>query len=171
MKEVSSLVQSNDNAIVGIDKHNNTMGNFAADIWKDGSAMLGLKEKLNNYGTKYGLTNLQIDGLDTKPTKGGSGAGSSMMDALPNTPSNFDSSAKPFVKPEIPADGGPKYPTKDSIKDSGTTSSIECDLRRPIVPFIIEPGDYGDASEPVVKPEPKPSKPVKAAAEQGESLV
>jgi len=166
MKEVSSYAQSSDNAIATAEKFNNSMGNISADIWKDRTAMLGSKGMFNDQGTKcFGLTDLQIEGQDTKPTKGGCGGSTVTMEAFPNNPSSLDSPPKPFVKPEIPADGGPKDPIKESIK-----LPSKCDLRRPIQPYIIDSEESGEPVEPVQKPS-KPGKPTKPSAVAGDTLV
>ncbi|CAN5266816.1 hypothetical protein BH11CYA1_BH11CYA1_02550 [soil metagenome] len=149
MKEVSNYAQGNDNVVVGIEKHSNTMGNIAADIWKDNAASLGSKDLTNDYKTKCGgLTNLQIDGLDTKPTKGGCSGGAIVFEPAPDKPSNLDSLAKPFVKPEIPADGGLKDPIKEIVK----VPSLDGGIKKPFKPIS---GDTIEFGETFIKPVPK----------------
>ena len=165
MKEVSNQAQGNDNVAVAIDKYDNAMGHVAADTWKEKYSPLGLKGAvLDEHGTKcFGVPDLKIDGTDSKLSKGGCTPYTAEVEVHPGKPSPIESIQKPRVKPEIPADGGPKDPIKEWIKDP----SLDGGIKKPFKPNVVDSIEFG---EPFIKPIPKPGKVVQSSSDQSDSL-
>lgn len=161
MKEFGNQAQLNDSVAVALDKNDNAMGNVAADTWSGRTLSSDKKVvKADDENVKC----LVITDLYGNKTKGGCVPS---QELLPGKPSPLDTPVKPPFKPEIPADGGPKYPIKepikdivkdpikDTIKEPIKVPSLDGVIKTPMKPSIVDSIEFG---EPFVKPVPKPGK-------------
>lgn len=169
MKEISNQAQLNDSVAAPLDKNDSAMSNVAADTWSGRTLSSDKKVvKADDENVKC----LVITDLYGNKTKGGCVPS---QDFLPGKPSPLDTPATPPVKPEIPADGGPKYPIKepikdivkdpikdivkdpikDTIKDPVKVPSLDGGIKTPMKPSIVDSIEFG---ETFVKPVPKPGK-------------
>ena len=156
MREISSQAQANDNVAEAVGKNDSAMGNVAADTWSGRTPSLDKKVvKADEENVKC----LVITDLYGNKTKGGC---IPSQDFSPEKPSSLDT-PKPSVKPEIPADGGPKYPIKETVKDSIKEivkepikePSLDGGIKKTVKPSIF---DSIESGETLVKPVPKPGK-------------
>jgi len=158
MKEFGNQAQLNDSVAVALDKgdkYDNAMGNVAADTWSGRTLSSDKKVvKADDENVKC----LVITDLYGNKTKGGC---IPAQELLPGKPSPLDIPTKPPVKPEIPADGGPKYPIKepikdivkdpikDIIKDPVKVPGLDGGIKTPMKPSIVDSIEFG---ETFVKP-------------------
>ncbi len=157
MKEFGNQAQLNDSVAVALDKNDSAMGNVAADTWSGRTLSSDKKVvKADDENVKC----LVITDLYGNKTKGGC---IPSQELLPGKPSPLDTPAKPPFKPEIPADGGPKYPIKEPIKDTIKdivkdpikVPGLDGGIKTPMKPNIVDSIEFG---ETFVKPVPKPGK-------------
>lgn len=159
MKEVSNHPQG-DSMAAAIDKYDGAANSMAADAWSGRSISSDKKGAIANDENVKCIVITDLYGNTTK------GCFSVPQD-LPGKPLPLEPTGKPTLKPEIPADGGPKDPIKDIVKDPIKNQSLDGGIKKPMKPQVEDSIEFG---EPFVKPVPKPGKVIKPNSYENNTL-